>query len=241
MTTDRFRELLSDHLDGDLTPPAERELEQHLLGCEECRITLAELRLVKERARALVDPLAPDDLWAGIASRIGTAGTTSAPSTRSATTLSPKVVALPQRRHFMWQLPQLVAAGFLVFLLGAAAAYFAFQQGVRRGASDSLALGDSSLTTAPGMGSVRLASFDAAKVEGEIAELQTVLQRGRGRLDPRTIQVLEHNLQVIQQATEEAKKALAADPANRDLNEYFAGNVQRKLDLMKRATIMAGI
>ncbi|MEO5988763.1 MAG: hypothetical protein ABIU54_10435, partial [Candidatus Eisenbacteria bacterium] len=64
---------------------------------------------------------------------------------------------------------------------------------------------------------------------------------GREKLDPRTITVLEKNLQLIAQATAEAKRALAADPANQDLQNYFVGTVQRKLDLMKRATVMAGI
>ena len=86
-----------------------------------------------------------------------------------------------------------------------------------------------------------MASFDAVKVDGEIATLRTALRLGAGKLDPRTIKVLEQNLKLIQQATEDAKKALAADPANRELQVYFASNLQRKLDLMKRATIVAGI
>ncbi len=239
--TDQFTDQLSEYLDGDLSPRATAALESHLSGCNECRVTLDELRLVKERAHSLVDPLAPDDLWAGIASRIGTAGTTSETVTRPAATLSAKVIELPRHRSFTWNMPQLVAAGFVVFALGAAALFFAFQQGVRRGAHDQVAQGESLGTVNTPAGTVQLASFDAVKVDGEIADLRTALERGRGKLDPRTITVLEKNLALIQQATTEAKRALAADPANRDLENYFAGTVQRKLDLMKRATAMAGI
>jgi hypothetical protein len=53
--------------------------------------------------------------------------------------------------------------------------------------------------------------------------------------------VLEKNLAVIRQATEDAKRALAEDPANQDLRNYVASTVQRKLDLMRRATTMAGV
>ena len=39
---------LSRYLDGDLTLPARRELENHLAGCDVCRRELAELRMVDE-------------------------------------------------------------------------------------------------------------------------------------------------------------------------------------------------
>lgn len=234
---DRFTDLLSDHLDGELAPSETAALESHLASCEACRAVLAELRLVKERAQSLVDPLAPDDLWAGIASSIGTAGSTSVTAARPVA----KVLPLRPRRSYTWHLPQLVAAGFVVLALGATALFIAFQQGVRSGVHSQVAQGESLGTATAPAGGVRLAAFDAQKVEGEIAMLRESLERGRGKLDPRTITVLEKNLQLIQQATEEAKRALAADPANRELQQYFAGTVQRKLDLMKRATAMAGI
>ena len=239
--SDQFTDLLSEYLDGGLAQRESTALEQHLTECDECRLTLSDLRLVKQRAQSLVDPLAPDDLWAGIASRIGPAGTTSEVTTPAAGAHSATGGERARRRSFTWHMPQLIAAGFLVFALGATALYFAFQQGVRRGAHDQVAQGESLGTAGASASEVQWASFDAEKVEGEIAVLKTVLERGRGKLDPRTISVLEKNLQLIQQATTEAKRALAADPANKDLQNYFAGTVQRKLDLMKRATAMAGI
>ena len=76
--TDHWMAQLSEYLDGDLALPERRALEHHLGTCADCRDTLAGLRAVTERAAALVDPPAPNDLWAGIAQRIGTAGSTSA-------------------------------------------------------------------------------------------------------------------------------------------------------------------
>lgn len=219
-TGDRFTELLSDYLDDDLAASERRALERHLETCAACRTTLVELRAVKERAAALVDPPAPNDLWAGIAQRIGTAGSTSASDGR--------VVPLPKRRFAAWVMPAAVAAALalasaLAWTLGAS----------HRGATVAGDVGGADTT--------QLASFDAEEIEGEIADLQLALDRGRAKLDPKTVEVLEKNLAVIRAATEDARAALAADPANAELRDYFAANVTRKLKLMRAATALAGV
>ena len=221
--SDRWTDLLSDHIDGDLARIEAEALERHLEECEECRRTLEELHRVRARAGALVDPSAPDDLWAGIARQIGAAGPTSTPG------MKPPLV-MPARARRDWPLPQLVAAGFAALVLGAAALW------MLRGQTAQVAQ-----SVAPAATEAALATFDAAQVEGEIAQLKSALELGRDKLDPRTVAVLEKNLALIAQATEDAKAVLAADPANRDLQGYFAVNVQRKLDLMRRATRLAGV
>lgn len=226
--SDRWTDLLSDHLDGDLAPREAEALERHLEECDECRRTYEQLHDVRERARALVDPSAPDDLWAGIARQIGAAGPTSAPDPA-------RIVPLPRRRRFDWSLPQLVAAGFAALLIGAAAVWMLRQQ------PTPVATRTGPETAPAATEQAALATFDAQQVEGEIAELRSALERGRGRLDPRTVEVLEKNLALIHQATQDAKAALAADPANAALQSYFASNVQRKLDLMRRANQLAGV
>ncbi len=226
--SDRWTDALSDYLDGDLAASEARELERHLESCEECRVTLDELKQVRERARTLVDPPAPDDLWAGIASRIGTAGSTSdAPRAR--------VLRFPSGTPSI-ALPWAIAAGFALLLVGAGGTWVALRGGSAPADSRAVASRDAAEGT-----DVALASFDAAKVEGEIAALETALEQGRGRLDPKTVAVLEQNLALIRKATEDAKAALAADPANRELQNYFAGTVEQKLKLVRRAATMAGV
>jgi negative regulator of sigma E activity len=85
------------------------------------------------------------------------------------------------------------------------------------------------------------ASFDATAIETQIGQLQQALDRGRDKLDPKTVQVLEENLRIIRKATEDARHALEQDPANRELKNYFAGSVQSKLDMVRRATELAGV
>src|SRR6185369_16620368 len=109
---DQFSDLLSDYLDHDLPRGEAEALERHLADCAECRDTIAALERVKTRAAALVDPPAPTDLWAGIASRIGTAG---------ATSVNPRRVVVHERpsRPAAWFVPQwaLAAAAFLAVAL----------------------------------------------------------------------------------------------------------------------------
>jgi len=115
-------------------------------------------------------------------------------------------------------------------------AYGAFQRGLYISARNTALPRAQAGDTA-----AHLAAFDATRIDGEIAQLQTALDRGRGKLDPATVKVLETNLETIRKATEDARAALARDPANRELQDYFASTVQSKLDLMRRATAMAGV
>lgn len=233
---DLWTDRLSEYLDDELPRDDAAALERHLETCDECRVTLESLRRVTVRARSLVDPPTPDDLWAGIATRIGPAGSTS----DRARPRPARVVHLPApARHFAFTGPQLAAAGIALLLVSAAAIWgmrASFQRGLVAG-RDSVA----TPATGPAPTTASLATFDADRVEGEIATLQSALERGRGRLDPQTIAVLEKNLTLIRKATDDAKRALEKDPANADLRQYFASSVQQKLDLMKRASALAGV
>lgn len=229
---DHITEMLSDYLDNDLARADFDAVERHLASCAACRDTLTALAGVKTCAASLVDPPAPTDLWAGIASRIGPAGSSSAAPARHAV-----VVELPRRVRAWWLAPQWVAAAAVVMVVALAGLFAArgqFRPGVRPRTS-TLAVQSNTGTQ------VSSASFDASQIEGEIGQLERALERGRGKLDPKTVRVLEDNLRIIRKATEDAKAALEADPANVDLQDYLAGSVQRKLDLVRRAATMAGV
>jgi len=234
---DRFSDLLSDYLDHDLPRGEAEALERHLADCAECRDTIAALERVKSRAAALVDPPAPTDLWAGIASRIGTAGATSA---------NPRRVVVHGRpnRPAGWFVPQwaLAAAAFLAVALGLSwVLQSRMMPGLRPVAVQQPASPDTFGSGVQPQGGTELATFDATQIESEIGRLQQALDRGHDKLDPKTIQVLEENLRIIHKATEDARRALEQDPANRDLQNYFAGSVTSKLELVKRSVAAAGV
>lgn len=229
---DRFTGLLSGYLDHDLPRSEQDTVTRHLESCADCRDTLEALASVKSHAAALADPPVPTDLWAGIASRIGPAGSSSGAASRRSV-----VFALPRRAR-AWSTPQWLAAAAAFVVVASGVLWLAHERlspPLRPLARATLASGSASLTDAA------LAEFDPTRIEGEIGQLQQALERGRGKLDPKTVQVLEENLRIIRKATEDARRALERDPANRDLKEYFAGSVQKKLELVRNAAALAGV
>src|SRR5262249_1273969 len=81
-------------------------------------------------------------------------------------------------------------------------------------------------------------SMADAQYDAAVADLEKALQQGRGRLDAATIAIVEHNLQIIDQAIDQAREALVADPANTYLSGHLVEARRRKLDLLRRAAAL---
>jgi len=81
--------------------------------------------------------------------------------------------------------------------------------------------------------------FSDAQYDAAVADLEKALKAGRGRLDKSTIEVVEHNLQIIDQAIAQAREALVGDPANSYLSGHLVEARRRKLDLLRRAAALA--
>jgi hypothetical protein len=176
---------------------------------------LAELALVKDTAAGLTghETLPETDLWPGVAWR------------------------MKSRRGISLSWMQALAAGVVLVALSSGAVWMAMR-GARDGAqpvavADPVDRGPEAGTPA---GPVAVADFGSAAYDSAVNDLRKTLDAGRNRLDPQTIQVLERNLASIDQAIEEARKALEADPANVSLNSYLAGVRRRKLDLLRTAS-----
>jgi hypothetical protein len=88
-------------------------------------------------------------------------------------------------------------------------------------------------------GAVTTVSFADAQFDAAVADLERVLREQRSQLNPRTVQVLERNLQIIDDAIREARTALETDPANALLNAHLASARQRKLNLLRRAALIS--
>ena len=216
-TRDPWIDRLSEYLDGELPEGDRRQLEAHLAGCADCTGVLDELRWVVGRARALDDRPPATDLWPGIAAMIG---------------------APAARRRLLFSVPQLLAAGIALMLLSGGTVWTLLH---RQAVTPRIAT--HSPVAAPGTPSVisvGLGGVDSATqtYDRAVADLQTVLTQGRGRLDTTTVRVLEKNLKLIDRAIADARSAVQADPASAYLNRYLMRTMQRKVELLRNAAVL---
>lgn len=218
--TDAWTDRLSEYLDGELPPADRAAIEAHLERCPECADTLAALRRIVVRARALEDRPPAADLWPGVAAAIGSVE----PSRRS---------ALPATRRVSFSLPQLAAAGIALMALSGGTAWMLHPaRGVAVIAPTPPAPPAGPAGEAP-VRNVAAGAYDAA-----VADLERVLTEGRGRLDTTTVRVLEQNLATIDRAILQAQRAVAADSANLYLNSHLAETMRRKLELLRQAAAL---
>lgn len=219
----RWQDRLSEYLDGELGDVERAALEAHLDECGECRTTLDELRAVVALAGALDDRPPASDLWPAIAERI-------AGGAHEVTVVDATAWRRARARRISLSLPQLAAAAIAIMLLSGATVWLALS---RSGVAPATSVATS---TEPANGSVFLAAHHPGPAYDQaVAELEKILEKGRDRLDPSTIEVLETNLRIIDQAIEEARLALERDPMNVYLNRYLADNMNRKLQFLRRA------
>lgn len=217
--SDRWTHRLSEYLDDELAAADRAALEAHLPGCPDCSATLADLRGVLARARSLDDRPPVNDLWPGIAGRIGVA------RRRTGRVFQFPRVVLP--------VPQLAAA-VLALMVGTGAAVGLWMKrapqavAVDRGA-------------APTPFRPATAGFGGARYDSAVVDLQRALEAGRGMLDSTTVRVMEENLAIVDQAIEQARLALAADPASVYLNNHLAHTLKRKVELLQRLAQLTAV
>jgi Putative zinc-finger len=238
MTPDPFTDRLSDYLDDELSAGERASMDRHLAACAACRRTLDELREVVARAASLRDGLPAGDLWTGIAARIEQPESPlgfhrlltfwKSPDGDGRRLLSARTVSLT--------LPQLAAASLTLMVLSGGLVWLARSGDPRADFAPIGAAPPPAIASAP---EVRPANFSDAFYDDAISDLEQTLNEGRAKLDPETVRVLEENLNAIDRAIDQCRRALADDPANVYLNTHMAEARQRKLALLRRATALA--
>lgn len=177
------------------------------------------------------DELPSRDLWPGITARMES---TALPA--SSTPATPLTTA----RRITFSLPQLAMAASLLIAVASGLTYLA---ATRTPSTTTAASGP--VIQAYGVpddqtgGQVVQANFADAQYNAAVSDLEKILRDDRDRLDPRTVQIIERNLKAIDDAINEARTALNADPANEYLNSHLADARRRKLDLLRHATSLA--
>jgi anti-sigma factor RsiW len=202
-------EQLSDYVDGRLAPASRLELETHLALCSRCARDRDRLEALLDQSRALpAEVAAPVEIWTDVHQRI-------APVRSSGT-------------HRAWLLA--AAAVLLVAVSSAVTALL-----VRRPQTMAVRHEQPPVPLAAVRLPVAARAVDA-DYQAVIRELDESLAQRRAQLAPETIAKVEASLRVVDDAIGEARRALAADPANRDLVDLLAASYERKLELLRRAS-----
>ena len=212
-------ERLSDYLDDELSPGERADTDLHLATCAECRTVLSELALVKQTAADLAgdESMPQRDLWPQVEWRMH---------------------ARRARVSLSW--PQALAASVALMAVSSGAVWLAMRtQQPPQQIVETDGPRDMGPDPSGGAVPVSLPDFADEAYDSAVRDLRNSLEQGRNRLDPQTIQVLEKNLAAIDQAIDQARKALEADPANVSLSSYLASVRRRKLDLLRTASDLA--
>jgi hypothetical protein len=162
------------------------------------------------------DELPQRDLWPSVSARLET-----------------------RRTQFTFTLSQLAVAASLLIAVASGLTWLATQRPVRSvGGQPQQVIQAYTADTNDG-GRIVPANFADAQFNAAVEDLEHILREERGRLDPRTVLILERNLKTIDSAINEARMALEQDPANPYLNSHLADARRRKLDLLRHATELA--
>jgi hypothetical protein len=117
-------------------------------------------------------------------------------------------------------------------LIGAGGAWVALSPGTQ----GTAVVAERSALPGEGSAAVAVARLD---YDDAVAQLQGIIEERRAELDSVTVRVIEENLAAIDRAIDEARDALAADPANGYLSQHLAATMRRKVDLLRRAATTA--
>jgi len=213
-----------NHLaDSELHAAAEGRLEsrnaasaeRHLELCAECRGDVERIRALLEHVAVLpreIEP--PADLWPGIRDRMHAAPARFAGG------------SVP-RRAYLW----LAAAAILLVVASSAVTTL-----ILRGGDQPVATGHDERRapdTLAGAAEYRAVSAEYDRMDRELAAL---LASQRDRLRPETVEKVERNLAIIDEAIGEIRHALAEDPGNKALQQLLKASYGQKQALLRQVS-----
>jgi hypothetical protein len=231
----RCQEVLSqldDYVAGTLAPREAGQVSAHLEGCEACRREEWGLRSLLHEAAALPHSIEPArDLWAGIAARLGEQ---EGPG-EEASSFPPVSGRGPAWRSRVW----LAAAAAVLLVAALGIVWRAVAPGGPagpEGGSRAVVPVAAVPAPAPEPGAAVPAGTAAAEVafrqaKGEIRALVNDLSKN---LSPKTVQEIDRNLRLIDEAVREIQEALERDPGNRELRKILVATRHREVAMLQQ-------
>lgn len=246
----RYDAQLGAWLEHELSTSDAAFMTAHRAQCAACDALTRDLEQIVSQAAALPPLSPPRDLWSGIADR-----------------LEAEVVPLPTAAKrapgvARWSVRQLSAAAAALVMVTAGVTWqFAYRAGGDVARADSARVAgatskpvqapDSTLVmpTAdlvvgqPDVARAKLASNPAPMApevtyEREITALRRIVNERFTELDSTTVNELRRNLDIIDQAIKDSRKALAKDPKSAFVAQQLDRALQAKLDLMRKVALL---
>jgi predicted anti-sigma-YlaC factor YlaD len=213
MNCNHAETVLDDYLDDILAPEARGEVDRHLVGCPACRNSVEELLRLQQATRELPRGIAPErDLLPGIRDRIG----------REA-----RGAAGP--RWLRW----VAVAASLIVLTGAV--WVGLRSLDPDPPTNRASTGPSTALLAA---EINLAEFEAAETQYEeaTARLLGIVEARSDELSPETRAVIEQNLQIIDQAIDQVREALDAEPGDTRTGHILNTLYRQKVEFLWRVS-----
>jgi hypothetical protein len=226
---------LNDFKDGLLDPEEDARTRSHLDSCAECRDRLDALtRLLEDLQGMPVEAQPARDLWPQIAWRmegVRQSGSVSEGETEGLPLVGETSGEGRVKGSRRVSLPawQLLAASIALIVISGGSVWAILSGGP--GAASREGVGIQTPAQLVGWEEA-YGGYDEA-----VADLESVLEEGRAVLEPETVRVLEESLSAINLAIEEARRAMAEDPASPVLQRLLADNLRRKMDLLRQAAV----
>lgn len=196
--------------DGTLTSELEAVVTEHLGACTACAADVARIRTLMTHTREAPSELTDggDDLWPSIRARI---------EQEKVAPLRDHAATRAGRPRLAW-----VAAGV------AAAGVIATAVLVRRG-------NPAAAPDTPASSTSLAAVAESTQVyEEQVRFLLNQLELRRALMRPQTAASIDHDLEVIDDAIAELKRAIDRDPRNVALRVLLASSYKQKVELLKR-------
>jgi anti-sigma factor RsiW len=216
MTCQEMDARLDGWVDGTLSEAESREAEAHLATCAGCREEERRLRNLLVHAAALPRSVSPPrDLWPGIAARVG-----------------------GQRRGLSWLRfdgwqPALAVAAAVVIALGAVLFGRSSPAPVHTVVIPGSTAGEARLRPAAVETDPGLVAMEEEYQTAANALLEALLER-RDDLDPATLETVQRNLAVIDEAMAQIHRALAMDPNRPELGRKLVSMHRKRVEVLRQ-------
>jgi hypothetical protein len=229
MNCETYRQSVQALIEGDLDPEQQRALEAHAATCAACRTLTADLEAIRDAGGALERRTPSKDVWARIALQL-----TAEPTFQQATAARrarEAEAAAARTRHWNW--PVLAMAASLLIALVAGSLYVVNLSRPAAPATNAAAAPGNATSGELVQSIENELDQAAAHYEKAIAGLEQVANASDSPLDPELMTTLKANLGVIDQAINESRTALRAQPANQLAQESLFEAFRRKVALLQ--------